>query len=70
MGINDYIILLVIAFFCLVLYSVQKDEKRKSNLRKKSLPHPIERRKRERRSKSMHSYLAWVIRSQWSKLTK
>jgi hypothetical protein len=69
MGTNDYILLVVACFFGLVTYSIRQDEKRKAERRKQVLPHPIERRKQERRRRSPSGYLAWVLRSQWSKLT-
>ncbi len=70
MGTNDYIIFVVIGFFGLVLHSIHKEEKRRLDQRQQSLPQPIERRNQDRRRRNMHSYLAWVLRSQWSKLTK
>jgi hypothetical protein len=70
MGTNDYILFVVIGFFGLVLHSIHKDEKRRLEQRQQRLSHPMERRKWDRRGTSIHSYLAWVIRSQWSKLTK
>jgi sensor domain CHASE-containing protein len=66
---NDYILLVVIAFFGLTLYSIQKDEKRKSDRRQQHLPHPVERRIQDRRRKSLRAYLTWGVRSQLSKLT-
>jgi hypothetical protein len=68
MGINDCIILVVVGFFGLVLYSIHKDEQRRADRRQQDLPHPIERRRRDRRRKSPYAYLAWALRSQWSKL--
>jgi len=68
--INDCIILVVIVFFGLVIHSILKDEKRKSARRQQQLANPIERRLEDRRRKSIVSYLAWAIRSRWSKFTK
>lgn len=70
MGTSDYIILIIICFFTFVLYSVYKDEQRKSDRRQQSIPHPVERRQQDRREKGLYAYLAWVLRTQWSKLTK
>jgi hypothetical protein len=68
--INDCLILVVIVFFGLVIYSINRDEKRKSTRRQQQLPCPVERRTQERRKDSMASHLAWSIRNQWSKLIK
>jgi hypothetical protein len=68
--INDCLILVVIVFFGLVIYSINRDEKRKSPRRQQQLPCSVERRHQERRKNSMASHLAWSIRNQWSKLIK
>ncbi len=64
--INDCIILVVIAFFGLVIHSILKDEKRISDRRRQDLSYPTERRHQERRKKNLASYLAWALRSRWS----
>jgi hypothetical protein len=68
--INDCIILVVVAFFGLVIYSINKDEQRKSNRRQHQLAVAIERRHQERRKGGLASHLAWALRTQWSKLIK
>lgn len=70
MLINDCIILVVLAFFGLMVHAIHSDEKRKADRRRQCLPFPVERRIAERRSRSLTSHLAWAIRSQWSKLTR
>jgi len=70
MGINDGMLMVVVAFFALLLYSVHRDDKRNAERRKQSLPHPAERRKTERRRRSLSATLAWAFRSPWSKRTR
>jgi hypothetical protein len=67
MRINDYILLLVVCFFGILMYSIHKDECRKTDRRQQDLPHPIERRRKDRRRKRPSAYLAWALRSLWSK---
>ena len=70
MGINDGILLVVIIFFGLLLYSVYREEQRCLDRREQSLPHPGERRKDGRRKQSFAAFLAWAARSLWSKHSK
>jgi hypothetical protein len=69
MGTNDFILLVVIGFFGLVMYSIHNDEQRKADRRRQDLPHPVERRSQERRQRGPYAYLVWGLRAQWSKLT-
>lgn len=68
--INDCIILVVLAFFGLVIHSILGEEKRKSDRRRQDLSCPTERRHEDRRQKSLASFLAWALRSRWSKFIK
>ena len=70
MGINDGILLVVIAFFGLLLYSVHREEQRASRRRLQNLPHPTELRKGDRRKQSPLAALAWALRSAWSRRFK
>lgn len=70
MGVNDYLLILVVVFFGLVIYLINSDEKREAERRQQNLPHPVERRKRDRRKEGLLTYLAWFVRSQGAKLRK
>jgi len=65
-----YMILVIIAFFALVIYTIYKDEKRKAERRRLDIPHPVERRRQERRNKTFCAYLSWIFRSLFSKVKK
>ena len=65
-----YMAIVIVAFFALTLFAIHQDENRKAERRQKTLPVPVERRKRDRRSHSIHSYFAWVIRSKFSRIPK
>ena len=62
-----YMILVIIAFFALVIYTIYKDEKRKVERRHLDIPYAVERRRQERRNKSFAAYLGWIVRSLFSK---
>ena len=62
---SNYVILVIIAFFALVLHSIHLDEKRRTDRRKRNLRHPVERRKADRRKSLSFARIAWVLRSQW-----
>lgn len=61
-------ILVIIIFFALLFYSVHLEEKRIAERRRLDLPHPEERRERDRRLGQSHlANLQWAIRGRWSK---
>ena len=62
-----YMILVIIAFFALVIYTIYKDENRKIERRHLDIPYPVERRRQERRRKSFGAYRGWIVRSLFSK---
>jgi hypothetical protein len=70
MGIVVITLLAVVLFFGLALYTIRKDERRRSDRRQLHQPRPLEQRGQDRRSNNLFSYLAWVVRSLGSKLTK
>jgi hypothetical protein len=66
-----YTTLIIIVFFGLAIYSIRREERRKADRRQQELPTlPIEQRQRDRRNKSVFSYLAWVMRSLWSRFAR
>lgn len=70
MGTSDYMLIVVIGLFCILLFLVHRDDKRKADRRQHSLPHAGERRNQDRRRRSFATYLAWAARSQWSKFIR
>jgi len=65
-----YLILVVIAFFGLVLHAIHREERRKDDRRKQDLPVAVERRKGDRRGNSVLAYLAWGLRTWRGRLTR
>ena len=71
MGTNDWILIVVAAFFGYLLLAIHYEEKRSTDRRKRNLgpPDGIERRSgKDRRRDSLTRYLAWVLRSQCRRL--
>ena len=64
------VVLVVLAFFALALYAVRVEENRRLDRRREDLPVAVERRKQNRRRKSLIAYVLWVLRSLKSKLTR
>ena len=63
-----YCILVIVAFVGLLLHAVHTEEKRVADRRQQDLPHPVERRKGERRrSASRFSRLGWAMKAWGSK---
>ena len=70
---SDSCLIIVIVFFGLLTWSILQDEKRQRDRRQVGAlaPGGLERRKpRDRRSHLPFGYLAWGLRSQWSKMMK
>ena len=65
---SDYAMIVIAAFFGLVLYSTHLDEKRKGDRRRVDLPFPTERRKGRRREGSLIAYVAWILRALGARL--
>jgi signal transduction histidine kinase len=62
-------ILIIIVFFALVFHAIHLDEKRVSDRRKQDLPHPLDRRKEDRRKKTTRaSRLGWAFQARWAQL--
>lgn len=53
----------IMAFLGLVIHLIHKEEKRIADRRQQNQPYPRERRKQERRKKSLLAYLSWVMGS-------
>lgn len=70
MSINDGLLLVVVGFFACLLYFIHKDEKRKAERRQRDLPHPVERRRQERRRQGLQALLARVGRALGSIFTR
>ena len=62
-----YLILVVIAFFALVLRAVSLEEARKADRRKQARPHSPERRRGDRRRHTIHGYLGWRLARLWTR---
>ena len=62
MSINDGLLLVVVMVFACLLYCIHKEEQRKTERRQADLPHPLERRRQERRRRGLGAALAWVGR--------
>jgi len=65
-----YLILVVIAFFGLVLHAINQEERRKTDRRQEDHPVAVERRIGDRRGNSALAYLAWGLRTRWRRLTR
>lgn len=66
-----YTTFIIIVFFGLAIYSIRREERRKADRRQPDLSTlPIEQRKQDRRKKGVFSYIAWVMRSLWSRFTR
>lgn len=65
-----YMSLVIIAFFALVIHAIHQEEQRKAERRRLDLPHPVERRHKDRRQKSMRAYLFWAVKAQKSRFSK
>ena len=65
-----YMSLVIIAFFALVVHAIHKEEQRKADRRQQNRPHPVERRHRDRRQKSMRAYLFWSVKAQKARFAK
>jgi hypothetical protein len=70
MGIIVLVILAVLIFFGLALYSIRIEENRREDRRQQDHPVPIERRTQDRRKKSLISHLSWLLRSLKAKFTR
>ena len=64
------VILAVLVFFGLALYSIRIEENRREDRRQQDHPVPEERRKQSRRRKNPLAYALWVLRSLKSKFTR
>ncbi|HXC16530.1 MAG TPA: hypothetical protein VNV60_03720 [Holophagaceae bacterium] len=64
------VILAVLIFFGLALYSIRIEENRREDRRQQDHPVPAERRTQNRRKKSLVCHLGWVLRSLKSKFTR
>jgi len=65
-----YLILVVIAFFGLVLHAINQEERRKADRRQEDHPVAVERRTGDRRGNSVLAYLGWGLRTRWRRLTR
>ena len=65
-----YMSLVIIAFFALVIHAIHREEQRKADRRRQDLPHPVERRHRDRRRKSMRAHLLWAVKAQKARFSK
>ena len=70
MGTIVLVILAVLIFFGLALYSIRIEENRREDRRQQDHPVPVERRTQDRRKKSLVCYVRWVLQSLKSKFTK
>ena len=62
-------ILIIIIFFALVFHAIHLEEKRVFNRRKQDLPHPLDRRKGDRRKRTTcASRLGWAFQARWARL--
>ena len=63
-----YLILLVIAFFALVLRAISQEEARKADRRQRVQAHSPERRRGgDRRRHTLRGYLGWRLARLWSR---
>ncbi len=70
MSINDGLLVVVVLFFGCLLYCIRKEEQRKVDRRQRDLPHPVERRRQERRRRGLGAALAWVVQVLRSAFTR
>ena len=63
MGLNNSLLLLALALFGLLFWAVHREDRRGRDRRKQALPHPVERRVRDRRSGRVGTALRWVVRT-------
>ena len=63
MSTSSWIIVVIIAFFALVVHAIHLEDRRKGDRRKQALPHAVERRKANRRKGSFAAKAAWVVRA-------
>ena len=73
MGTNDWMLLIVAAFFGYLWLAIHYEEKRSIDRRKRDIGPPggIERRSgKDRRRNSLTHYLGWVLRSQIRRLSR
>lgn len=64
------VILAVLVFFGLALYSIRIEENRREDRRQQDHPVPVERRTQDHRKKSFACHVRWVLRSLKSKFTR
>jgi len=68
MSTSDYCLIIIVVFFVLFFHSCHVEDKRRSDRRQQSLPHPVERRVRDRRGGwNTMAHAKWVARSIWPK---
>lgn len=70
MGTIALVILAVLVFFGLALYSIRIEENRREDRRQQDHPVPVDRRTQDRRKKSLISHLRWLLWSLKSKFTR